>query len=204
MFKEIKIVSDYATEAHASVNHTYVNNQPYSFHLEMVYSYGLKYSYLLPKDKVINALSACWTHDLIEDCRITYNDLANIFNISVADITYNLTNNKGKSRSERAGDSYYEAIFECQVSTFVKICDRLANGQYSKDSGSGMFKKYKKEHANFRQRLYTPEFQEMWDELDEIFEIERCDHELGDSFIGKMGFESRKCLFCDYVKNYRR
>ena len=34
-----------------------------------------------------------------------------------------------------------------------------------------MFEVYKKENENFRNNLYTQEFQEMWDELDNILEI---------------------------------
>jgi len=172
MLIEIQRVATYASEAHASVNHTY-DGKPYSFHLNMVYDFGFKFKHLLPEDKIITSLSACWTHDLIEDCRLSYNDIAEKFGVSVADITYNLSNNKGKTRAERANNEYYLYISFCRYSTFVKICDRLANATHSKNSGSRMFEVYKKENKNFRNNLYTSELQEMWDELDTIFEIER-------------------------------
>lgn len=164
MTEEIRKVRDYAVEIHASVNHTY-DGQPYSVHLEMVYNYAIKFIDLLPQSNIQDALSACWTHDLIEDCRVTYNDLFKKTNRSIAEISYNLTNNKGKNRDERADKRYYKAIRACQTSTFVKICDRLANIRYSKLSGSSMFNKYKNEHIYFQAKLYHPEFQEMWDEM---------------------------------------
>jgi len=172
MLKEVQIANYYATKAHASVNHTY-DGKPYSFHLNMVYNFGVKFQHLLPEDKVIITLSACWTHDLIEDCRLSYNDISKKFGVIVADITYNLSNNKGKTRAERANNEYYQYISFCRYSTFVKICDRLANATHSKNSGSRMFEMYKKENENFRNNLYTSELQEMWDELDDIFGIER-------------------------------
>lgn len=31
-----------------------------------------------------------------------------------------------------------------------------------------------------------------------------CEHQFGEHEIGAMGFEQKKCLFCDYVKNFKR
>ena len=164
----IKFVEEYATNLHTSVNHTY-DNSPYSTHLKMVYEFGTKYTHLLPIDLVTNTLAACWAHDLIEDCRVTYNDLKKDLNLQIAEITYNLTNNKGKSRGDRANGSYYADIRKCEQSTYVKICDRLANVTYSKQQGSSMYEKYKAEQNKFRIALYTGQFYDMWVELDTIF-----------------------------------
>lgn len=168
--KQLEEISDYAKDLHASVNHTY-DGKPYGVHLTMVYHFGFKFKHLLSEDFQYYALASCWTHDLIEDCRVTFNDLHKKVGYKIANVTYKLTNYKGKTRAKRANKKYYRKISGCLVSTFVKICDRLANASYSKESGSSMFEKYKAEHANFRDKLYHPEFQEMWDELDAIFEI---------------------------------
>ena len=70
-----------------------------------------KYIHLLPNNRVISeVLAACWVHDVIEDCRETYNDVKNVLGERVADIAYALTNEKGKTRKERANDKYYEGI----------------------------------------------------------------------------------------------
>jgi hypothetical protein len=163
----IDFAKNYATKLHASVNHTY-DDGPYSIHLQMVYEFGAKYAYLLPKHFVNDTLTACWSHDLIEDCRITYNDLKKDLNQYIAEITYNLTNNRGRTRGERADYSYYEGIKACEQSTYVKICDRLANATYSKSKGSGMYEKYKAEQENFKLVLYTEQYHVMWAELDAI------------------------------------
>ncbi len=162
----IEKCKQYAIECHNSVNHLY-DGKPYSVHLEMVYNYGQKYCYLLGnKQSVIPALAACWTHDTIEDCRQTYNDVKNACGEEVAEITYALTNEKGKTRKERANEKYYEVIHGVQCAVFVKLCDRLANVSYSKKNKSSMFDKYRKEHSYFKDKLYVDALNPMWEELE--------------------------------------
>lgn len=72
---------------------------------------------------------------------------------NVGDIVYAVTNEKGKNRSERANDKYYAGIVATPGAVFVKLCDRIANVQYGKMTGSGMYDKYKKENANFVTKL---------------------------------------------------
>jgi hypothetical protein len=47
------------------------------------------------------------------------------------EIVYALTNDKGRSRTERAGDHYYQGIRETPYAPFLKLSDRLANITYS-------------------------------------------------------------------------
>ena len=96
---------------------------------------------------------ACWGHDLIEDTRVSYNDVKEQLGESAADIIYSLTNEKGKNRKERANDKYYEGIRNTPGGVFVKLCDRIANVQYSKMTGSRMFEMYKKENLEFTKAL---------------------------------------------------
>jgi (p)ppGpp synthase/HD superfamily hydrolase len=144
----------YAIEAHQSVNHLY-NGAPYSVHLAMVVSYAYKFIDVIPDvdNHQQNVIDACWLHDTIEDCRLTYNDIKNVAGIEVAEIVYAVTNEKGKNRKERAGDAYYKGIKGTMWATFVKLCDRLANVEYSRFSDSGMFEMYKKEMPDFINKL---------------------------------------------------
>jgi len=75
----------------------------------------------------------------------------------VADIIYAVSNEKGKNRKERANDKYYEGIRQTEGASFVKICDRIANVQYSKMTGSKMFEMYKKENEHFKNVVLKPE-----------------------------------------------
>ena len=138
----------FAIEAHASVNHTY-DNKPYSIHLAMVVGFAKSYIDIIPEQCQEDVLSACWLHDTIEDCRLTYNDIISDFGEAVAEIIYAVTNDKGKNRKERAGNKYYDGIRRTPWATFVKLADRLANIKYSSETNSRMLEVYKKEHSSF-------------------------------------------------------
>ena len=51
--------------------------------------------------------------------------------VVAAEIVYALTNDKGRTRSERAGENYYRGIRQTPYAPFVKLADRLANTTYS-------------------------------------------------------------------------
>lgn len=156
---------EYATLKHFETNHKY-DGQPYDVHLQMVYDFACKYVHLLPDNKTISdVLAACWVHDVIEDCRQTYNDVKNVLGETVADIAYALTNEKGKNRKERANDKYYQGIRNTPFATYVKICDRLANVTYSKQHKGNMLNGYRKENDDFKKQLWSLAYQEMFDEL---------------------------------------
>ena len=156
---------EYAILKHFETNHKYDGN-PYDVHLQMVYDFACKYIHLLPNNRVISeVLAACWVHDVIEDCRETYNDVKNVLGERIADIAYALTNEKGKTRKERANDKYYEGIRNTPFADYIKICDRMANVKYSKDKSSRMIEVYRKENEEFKKQLWSLPVQEMFDEL---------------------------------------
>jgi (p)ppGpp synthase/HD superfamily hydrolase len=160
----------YAIKCHRETNHTY-DNLPYEVHLRMVYDFGVRFEHLLPQNTKEYALAACWTHDTIEDCRQTYNDVKTACGEQVAELTYALTNLKGKNRKERAGDAYYEGIRNTPMARFVKLCDRLANVKYSLETGDNrMWQTYKQENPHFTSQLYDEALQEMFDELEKLFQ----------------------------------
>ena len=51
--------------------------------------------------------------------------------LTAAEIVYALTNEKGRSRAERAGEKYFQGIRETPYAPCVKLADRLANTTYS-------------------------------------------------------------------------
>lgn len=166
----IDIARKYAIACHSSVNQKY-DGHNYIYHINMVVEYAKKYSYLLPPEKVDVVIAGAYVHDTIEDCRQTYNDVKKVLNIDVADLAYALTTEKGRTRKERANSKYYEGIRNTPYATYIKLCDRLANVSYSKQKGSGMYKAYKREHKQFKNELYSIEYQPMWDELNSILNI---------------------------------
>ena len=165
-------------DKHKETNHQYDKFLPYEFHLRMVDTVGQEYKLLLDgsydyfegktesqmrrDDNFISlrtaALRALPGHDLIEDCRVSYNDCKSVLGQAAADIIYAVTNEKGKTRGERANDKYYAGIVATPGAVFVKLCDRIANVQYGILTKSRMTEMYKKENENFVTKLgYTPD-----------------------------------------------
>ena len=147
-----KIIS-FAIEAHNKTNHLY-DGKPYSVHLSMVALNALRYIDCIPTQDQNDVLSACWLHDTIEDCRMTYNDIKEVAGVKVADIVYAVSNEKGKNRKERANEVYYEGVRKTLWAKYVKLCDRLANVQYSYDTMSRMYDLYQKENDAFLEALF--------------------------------------------------
>jgi (p)ppGpp synthase/HD superfamily hydrolase len=165
----------FAIEAHQKVNHLY-DGKPYSLHLSMVAIYAIKYIDLVPESQYDNMTNAAWLHDTIEDCRLTYNDVKEVAGLEVAEIVYALSNEKGRNRKERASSKYYEGIRNVPFARFVKLCDRLANVKYSKDTNSKMISVYRKEHENFIESLIPAgsdkrHYQPMIAELEQLLKI---------------------------------
>jgi (p)ppGpp synthase/HD superfamily hydrolase len=149
---ESKIIA-FAIEAHAKVNQEY-DGKPYSVHLCMVYSQAMRFIDHIPQQRRNDVLNAVWLHDTIEDCRLTYNDILKISNKEVTELVYALSNEKGRNREDRANEKYYKGIRDTEFATFIKLCDRLANVIYSRDTDSRMFHVYKKENEDFLKHLF--------------------------------------------------
>lgn len=163
--------ASWCIDQHRLTNHFYNRYLPYEFHLRMVVEVCKDYLHLLPKnyltredsvyhnswetvDETKSAVEyACWGHDLIEDARRSYNEIKERLGHNAADIIYAVTNEKGKNRAERANEKYYEGIRQTPGAVFVKLCDRIANVQYSKLTKSRMFETYKKENESFGKML---------------------------------------------------
>ena len=93
--------------------------------------------------------ASAFLHDTIEDARMTYNDVVKFLKEfkgggfvlpedvrqhledQVPEIVYALTNEKGRNRRERANALYNQGIRQTKFASFIKICDRLANIQYT-------------------------------------------------------------------------
>tara|TARA_R110002126_G_scaffold129572_2_gene272466 strand:+ start:36903 stop:37403 length:501 start_codon:yes stop_codon:yes gene_type:complete len=160
-------VKKYAIDRHLNVNQKY-DEFTYDYHLNMVYEVAKKFIHLIEKDEQENVLSACWVHDIIEDARESYNDVKKETNTTIAELAYALTNEKGRTREERANEKYYKGIRDTKNASFIKFCDRIANVNYSKNKGSRMFLKYKEENENFVSKIYVLECKEIAAHLNNI------------------------------------
>ena len=151
-----------AHRLHDSVNQTYGDGLPYGYHLDMVVSGIRNFGHLVctAADDVLPLFFGGYYHDSIEDARQTYNDVMKTARqlmtdqqaLMATEIVYALTNDKGRTRAERAGEKYYEGIRQTPYAPFVKLCDRLANVAYScasRQPDSRMKEVYKQEMPHF-------------------------------------------------------
>ena len=156
-----------AHKLHESVNQTYGDNLPYGFHLDMVAEGVRDYGHLVcaREEDVLPLFFGAYFHDSIEDARLSYNDVMRQARqlmteeqaLMGVEIVYALTNDKGRTRAERAGEKYYKGIRETPYAPFVKLCDRLANVAYSCSDELGgnnrMREVYKGEMGHFLQSI---------------------------------------------------
>lgn len=158
----------YATMMHKFRRYEY-NGHEYSFHLKMVDDIADKHINFFPKEVRGAVKAAIWTHDIIEDCGETYNNVKDVCSRRAADIALAVTNIPDKNRDLRSLRTYPHIIKEGILAIFVKCCDRHANTLHSKNSGSSMYEKYKSEYQGFRKAFhkYTSN-NPIWADLDAV------------------------------------
>lgn len=157
----------FAIQCHRDVNQKY-RDLPYEYHLLMVVRIALKFIHLIPEEDQKDVIDGCWVHDVIEDTGKTYNDVKRATNEAVAEYAYALTNEKGKTRKERANEKYYRGIHEYKHATFIKLCDRYANMEFSYKNGDSMYKKYVEEMKDFQLFLKDERYGDLWKALEEL------------------------------------
>lgn len=155
----IEKIKSAACELHEDVNQKYADSLPYGYHLERVAMAAIRYGkeIIMCEDDILPVIFGAYFHDSIEDARLTYNDVVKVAKkfmdgvmaIAAAEIVYALTNEKGRTREERADRRYYEGIKVTPYAPFVKLCDRFANMQYSYDNKSRMLGVYGGEWKHF-------------------------------------------------------
>lgn len=158
-------------------NQKYAGKHYYSVHIDSVFEQGRKFFHLLEDSERDVVDYALLGHDLLEDARLTYNDLLDvvaecsdsaIFAKEVADIVYAITDEKGKSRTERKNEKYYKELSENKLAVFVKLADISANTLYSKLNGSTMYQRYKSEFGKFKEKCFTENYADFFKYLENL------------------------------------
>ena len=137
----LRDIRESAHRLHDSVNQHYDGVHPYGYHLDMVADAVFEHGHLVcaAEADILPLVFGAYYHDSIEDARLTYHDVrtcaARLMDdgqaYMAAEIVYALTNEKGRTRAERAGERYYQGIRQTPYAPFVKLADRLANITYS-------------------------------------------------------------------------
>lgn len=157
-------------------NQKYDQILPYSQHLKYVEAEFYIWKHILGTVKAKElCFMGCYGHDLIEDARLTYNDIKDLVGVEVAEIIYACTEEKGRNRLARHSKPYYLDLAQNNLAVFVKLCDIIANVTYSLLTNSSMYQKHKEEHENTKLYLVTDElnmeFKPMIEHLDKLFAI---------------------------------
>lgn len=127
---------------------------PYHKHLQDVEDVLVKFDF----DKYSPIVCAAWLHDILEDCPISYSDIQNEFGYHIAEIVYHVTDELGRNRKEKK-EKTYPKVRENTEARIVKIADRIANVEFSKEHSKDKFEMYKKEHREFRENIYFCEIE---------------------------------------------
>lgn len=141
----------WAFVCHAKVNQTYGGkaNLPYTFHLECVHAQLVR---IHPARTPVQECVA-YGHDLMEDARITYNDVKDRWGEGIAEGIYACTELRGRNRFERHGKEYTDGLSTNADGLIVKLADIAANASYSKLTGSTMYAKYREEWPLFSREI---------------------------------------------------
>lgn len=173
--------SEYFCKLHdIDCNQKYNKTLPYSFHLHMVNAQIEKFIHLVNNNETIDdsvdravIFAAGYGHDSIEDARITYNDIIELFGQDVAEVIYLCTEERGRNRSERHSNVWFHQLKQNRLAVFVKLCDIIANVKFSLLTNSSMFLKYKSEYyQKVKPHLFRDEFEEMFLYLERLFSVD--------------------------------
>jgi hypothetical protein len=163
--KTLRETRQWCTEAHG--NQMY-GPFSYPYHLGACEKVALRFgfrSYIIRK--------GIWLHDVIEDVKhsVSYLVLAGLDPRSVQ-MAWACSDGEGTTREERKA-SIWEKIRNTPGAKIVKLCDRIANVEFS-SSGLGdpeKFATYRREYAEFQRQLRDRtelELEPLWLHLDSL------------------------------------
>lgn len=179
---ELQQISTYARKCYSDANCSY-DEQSYYVHIQMVVDMVNKYRDIFkqPIDAKIT-IGAGHCHDLMEDAKQTYNNIAagcgSIIGLRVADVTLAVTDVPAENRLMKHLLTMGKTVKDYRA-IILKLCDMGSNATYSKKTGSKMYKKYVAEYAYrkpifqmalawYKDELDQEILAELWKELDEI------------------------------------
>lgn len=171
----LREVREYAVEAH--YGQTY-GPFTYGVHLRNVARvltrfghYGNRY------------IVCAYLHDIVEDTKVTLEDIESRYDAAIARIVDFLTDESGDNRKDRKRATYEKYRQsqmmdpdELKVAVAVKLADRIANIQnclYKSDGDSKiLYEMYRKENEAFLQALPTVQGDEMVEEISRLLQLE--------------------------------
>jgi (p)ppGpp synthase/HD superfamily hydrolase len=122
-------------------------NEPYIVHLDHVHEVGLRFG------TTIEEQCADYLHDILEDTDCSFEEIWYEFGWYVAHLVFLVTDEDGDNRKERKRRTYPK-IRSNSDAIRLKLRDRIANVESSKQNNPGLFQMYKQEHEEFLTELH--------------------------------------------------
>jgi (p)ppGpp synthase/HD superfamily hydrolase len=176
-------IADYAKKCYADANCSYGDdNGSYMIHIDIVINFLMKHLSVFKSVDDCNAtIGAAYTHDLIEDAKQTYNNICDICGKDVADIALSVTDVPAENRLMKHLLTMGKTVRDYRA-IILKMSDIFANASYSKANHNSMYPKYVEEYAYrkpifkkalawYKNDLNQDELDNIWEELDEIHNI---------------------------------
>ena len=175
---DLTVIEKYAEKCYADANCKYGEGS-YMIHIRMVLDFVTIHNKVFKNYRdYVETCGAALTHDLMEDAKQTYNNICDVAGKEVADITLGVTDVPAENRLMKHLLTMGKTVRDYR-SIILKLADIYCNAAYSKNSGSGMYKKYVQEYqyrkpifqmalAWYKDDLNQIELEKIWKELDEI------------------------------------
>jgi (p)ppGpp synthase/HD superfamily hydrolase len=141
---------------------------PYSYHLRAAEEVARRFGFDSP---VI--LIAIWLHDVIEDCKLSvWRLLLSGLNWRAVRMAWAVSDGEGATRKERKARTYAK-IRKVRGAKIVKLCDRIANVEFSSSRWGDprKFQMFKDEYDHFQRELRDKTdlvLEPMWLHLDSL------------------------------------
>lgn len=181
---DLEKIKNYAQDCYDKSNCQYGDGNNYFVHINMVYDIIYTHKLIFidndetsKSDFTVTLAGAC-CHDLLEDTKESYNDIAKVCGKDVADVVLAVTDVPADNRLMKHLNTMHKTVKDYRA-IILKMADILANATYSKLQGSSMYNKYVAEYA-YRRPIFKMALEwyksdidmdyveQLWNKLDEV------------------------------------
>lgn len=158
MSLRLKKAREFAIEAHG--DQILSDGKPYSVHLDLVVNWLAHFKYFNVDDHQ-EVFIAAYLHDVVEDTKITLDEIEARFGSKVRNLVWRMTDEPGQNRKERKLNTYPKIT---GIAEALKLADRITNVTYSDDPKYKQM--YRQEQPEF-ERMCRKCYPDMWNFLNQ-------------------------------------
>jgi len=154
----LSFAKSYATLHHVVRKGQMYGVLPYTHHLAAVEAELARFNVYETDERI-----AAWLHDIVEDTDVKIRDVEENFGEEVARLVAAVTSEPGPNRKTRNTLTYPKIRAAGPKGIRLKLADRMANMRH----GGPSVKMYVKEYPDFREALFVPAGNPMFDTTNE-------------------------------------